>query len=291
MELHVSDKHRMAEAGTQTILEEDAAVVAPSPPKDRLSPAYLFAVAVKVPLICLSTIVMGSVSFCCSLFDKSGNTQHRIARAWARQLLAIGGVRVRVEGLENIEPGGSYVFVGNHVSFMDTPVLMAHIPVQFRFLAKQGLFQIPFLGNHLHRAGHIPIPRDDIRGTLKALSYAAEIVQLRRICLMIFPEGGRTHDGIGLQEFKDGAAYLAVKSGVPMVPVGLLGMGQILPMGSVHVRSGRATLRIGEPVPTAGLSLKDHKALTDRLRLKVAALSEQPLADPPASSASPSSEA
>lgn len=105
MELHVSDKHRMAEAGTQTILEEDAAVVAPSPPKDRLSPSYLFAVVVKVPLICLSTIVMGSVSFCCSLFDKSGNTQHRIARAWARQLLAIGGVRVRVEGLENIEPG------------------------------------------------------------------------------------------------------------------------------------------------------------------------------------------
>ncbi|MCC6263180.1 MAG: 1-acyl-sn-glycerol-3-phosphate acyltransferase [Bryobacterales bacterium] len=267
----------MPQAETAPLLETHAA---PAPPKDRLSPAYLFAVAVKVPLICLSTIVMGSISFCCSLFDKSGNTQHRIARAWARQLLAIGGVRVRVEGLENIDPEGSYVFVSNHVSFMDTPVLMAHIPVQFRFLAKQGLFQIPFLGNHLRRAGHIPIPRDDIRGMLKALTGAAEIVQRRRICLMIFPEGGRTHDAIGLQEFKDGAAYLAVKSGVPMVPVGLLGMGQILPMGSVHVRSGRATLRIGKPIPTTGLSLKEHKALTDRLRLEVSALSEQPLAEP-----------
>ena len=274
----------MPSAGTETPLE-DTAVTRPSPPKDRLSPSYLFAVAVKVPLICLSTIVMGSISFCCSFFDKTGNTQHRVARAWARQLLAIGGVRARIEGLENIEPGGSYVFVSNHVSFMDTPVLMANIPVQFRFLAKQGLFQIPFLGNHLHRAGHIPIPRDDIRGMLKALTNAAEIVQRRRICLVIFPEGGRTHDSVGLQEFKDGAAYLAVKSGVPVVPVGLLGMEQILPMGSVHVRSGRATLRIGKPVPTAGLSLKEHKALTDQLRLRVAALSEQPLAEPSAPAA------
>ena len=202
MELQVSDKHRMPSAGTETLLENRVSATAVPPPKDRFSFAYLFAVAVKAPLICLSTIVMGSISFCCSFFDKTGNTQHRVARAWARQLLAIGGVRVRVEGLENIEPGGSYVFISNHVSFMDTPVLMANIPVQFRFLAKQGLLQIPILGNHLHRAGHIPIPRDDIRGMLKALTHAAEIVQRRRICLVIFPEGGRTHDGLGLQELR-----------------------------------------------------------------------------------------
>ncbi|MDZ7636846.1 MAG: lysophospholipid acyltransferase family protein [Bryobacterales bacterium] len=276
----------MANADTETMVEERAQAAKPAPAKDHITPAYLFAMGVKAPLICLSTILMGSISFCCSLFDKTGNTQHRVARAWARQLLAIGGVRVTVEGLENIEAGGSYIFVSNHVSFMDTPVLIAHIPAQFRFLAKRGLFQIPFLGNHLDRAGHIPIPRDDIRGMLKALSYAAEVVQRRRISLLIFPEGGRTHDGIGLQEFKDGAAYLAVKSGVPMVPVGLLGMGKILPMGSGHVRSGNATMRIGHPVPTEGLSLKEHKALTERLRLDVAALTGQPLAPPEAPAAS-----
>lgn len=246
--------------------------------KDRLTLGYLYAMAVKAPLICLSTIVMGSISFCCSLFDKTGNTQHQVARAWARQLLAIGGVQVTLEGLDNIEAGGSYVFVSNHVSFMDTPVLIANIPVQFRFLAKRGLFQIPFLGNHLHRAGHIPIPRDDVRGMLKALTFAAEVVQQRKICLVVFPEGGRTHDGLGLQEFKDGAAYLAVKSGVPAVPVGLIGMEHILPMGSGHVRSGRARMRIGKPIPTAGMSLKEHKALTQRLRAEVAALSGQALA-------------
>ena len=246
--------------------------------KDRLSLGYLYAMAVKAPLICLSTIVMGSISFCCSLFDKTGNTQHKVARAWARQLLAIGGVNVTLEGLENIQPGGSYVFVSNHVSFMDTPVLIASIPVQFRFLAKRGLFQIPFLGNHLHRAGHIPIPRDDIRGMLKALTFAAEVVQQRKICLVVFPEGGRTHDGLGLQEFKDGAAYLAVKSGVPAVPVGLIGMEKILPMGSGHVRGGHALMRIGKPIPTAGMSLKEHKALIQRLRAEVAVLSGQVLA-------------
>lgn len=273
----------MPEAGSEEILGRPRAAMA-EPPKDRLTPAYLFAVGVKAPLICVSTIVMGSISFLCSLFDKTGNTQHLVARAWSRQLLAIGGVRVRVEGLDNIDASASYVFVSNHVSFMDTPVLMAHIPVQFRFLAKRGLFQIPFLGNHLHRAGHIPIPRDDIRGTLKALAYAAEAVRKRKICLVIFPEGGRTHGALGLQEFKDGAAYLAVKSGVPMVPVGLLGMERILPMGSGHVRSGIATLRIGKPVPTAGMSAKEHKALTERMRLEVAALSGQPLAPPGTSS-------
>lgn len=263
----------------------------PAPGKDRLSPGYLFAIGVKAPLICLSTIVMGSISFCCSLFDKSGNTQHKVARAWARQLLAIGGVRVTVEGLENIEPGGSYVFVSNHVSFMDTPVLIAHIPVQFRFLAKRGLFQIPFLGNHLHRAGHIPIPRDDVRGMLKALTFAAEVVQQKKICLVIFPEGGRTHDGLGLQEFKDGAAYLAVKSGVPAVPVGLLGMEHILPMGSGYVRSGRALMRIGKPIPTAGMPLKEHKQLTQRLRAEVAALTGQTLAAANSSTALPAENA
>ncbi len=245
--------------------------------KDRISPAYLFAILVKAPLICLSTVIMGSISFACSLFDRTGNTQHQVARAWARQLLGIGGVRVHVEGLERIQPGGSYIFVSNHVSFMDTPVLIAHLPVQFRFLAKRGLFQVPFLGNHLHRAGHIPIPRDDIRGMLKALTFAAEVVQQRRICLLVFPEGGRTHEGLGLQEFKDGAAYLAVKSGVPVVPIGLIGMEHILPMGSSHVRSGQARMRIGVPIPTAGLSLKEHKALTQQLRQEVASLSGQHL--------------
>lgn len=247
--------------------------------KDRITPAYLYAMTVKAPLICLSTIVMGSISFCCSLFDKTGNTQHNVARAWARQLLTIGGVRVKTEGLEKLEPGGAYVFVSNHVSFMDTPVLIANIPAQFRFLAKQGLFQIPFLGNHLHRAGHVPIPRDDVRGTLKALTYAAEVVQRKRVCLLIFPEGGRTQEDMALQEFKDGAAYLAVKSGVPVVPVGLVGMEQILPMGSGEVRGGDVVMRVGTPIPTAGMALKEHKALTQRLRVEVAALSGQPLRD------------
>ena len=110
------------------------------------------------PLIILSTIFFGSISLVVSLFDTTGRTQIEVARVWSRSLLWFAGVRVTVEGISKINPDASYVFASNHLSYMDTPVVLSHIPVQFRFLAKKGLFQIPFLGTHLARAGHIPVP-------------------------------------------------------------------------------------------------------------------------------------
>ena len=115
------------------------------------------------PLIILSTIFFGSISIAASLFDKKGNTLMRVARVWARSLLRVSGVQVTVEGLEHIDPAGSYVFATNHASYMDTPVVLSSIPVQFRFLAKSGLFKIPFLGTHLARPATFPC-RATIRG-------------------------------------------------------------------------------------------------------------------------------
>lgn len=217
------------------------------------------------PLVVLATIFFGSISLLVSFFDKTGSAQIRVARIWARALLAVSGVRVRVHGLERIAPGGSYVFVSNHLSYMDTPVVLAHIPVQFRFLAKRGLFQIPFLGQHLSRAGHIPVPRDDPRASVKAMQRAAEIIQNKRISLLIFPEGGRSHDG-RLQPFKEGAAYIAIRAGVPIVPVVITGTREVLPFGSGVLKSGAVELQILEPVETAGISLKERGRLTERLR-------------------------
>src|SRR5919199_2043356 len=133
------------------------------------------------PAIVLATIVYGSVSVLAALFDKTGVIPIRVARAWGRFLLAVSGVRVRVEGLEHIDPSGSYIFVSNHLSYMDTPVVLSHVPVQFRFLAKRGLFQIPLLGTHLKQAGHIPVPRDDPRAAVKTMSTAAEVLRTRGI--------------------------------------------------------------------------------------------------------------
>jgi 1-acyl-sn-glycerol-3-phosphate acyltransferase len=217
------------------------------------------------PMIVLATILFGTISLIVSFFDQTGAVQIRVARAWARTLLRVSGVRVHVEGLEHIDPAGSYVFIANHLSYMDTPVVLAHIPAQFRFLAKRGLFQIPFLGQHLSRAGHIPVPREDPRASVKTMQRAAEAIQTKRISLLIFPEGGRSHDG-AMGRFKEGGAYIAIRAGVPVVPVAIVGTREVLPYGAGVVKSGSVTLRILEPIATAQLTLKDRGKLTEQLR-------------------------
>jgi 1-acyl-sn-glycerol-3-phosphate acyltransferase len=188
-----------------------------------------------------------------------------VARVWARSLLVVSGVRVIVEGLEHIAPEQSYVFVSNHLSYMDTPVVLANIPVQFRFLAKRGLFQIPFLGTHLGQAGHVPVPRKDPRASVKTMQTAADIIQKRGTSMLVFPEGGRSRDG-SLGVFKDGAAYIGIRAGVPVVPIAIIGTEKVLPFGSGTPRSGRVTLRITQPISTDGNNLKDRQRLTELAR-------------------------
>ena len=224
----------------------------------------LRAVLLTAPLIILSTVFFGLISVAISFFDQTGDRQIRVARAWARSLLLVSGIRVTVEGLEHIRPDGSYVLASNHASYMDTPVVMASIPVQFRFLAKRGLFQIPLLGTHLGQAGHIPVPREDPRASVKTMQLAAETIVQRHISMLIFPEGGRSLDGV-LQPFKEGAAYIAIRAGAPIVPLVLIGTHDVLPMHSSIVRPGRVTLRILPPIETAALTLKDRGRLTEQL--------------------------
>ncbi|MBV9339851.1 MAG: 1-acyl-sn-glycerol-3-phosphate acyltransferase [Acidobacteria bacterium] len=220
------------------------------------------------PAIILATIFFGTISLIVSFFDSAGTVPIRVARAWARTLLAVSGVKVRVEGLDQIDPSGSYVFISNHLSYMDTPVALAHIPVQFRFLAKRGLFQIPFLGQHLSRAGHIPVPREDPRAAVKTMQRAAEVIQQKKISLLIFPEGGRSHDGI-LRPFKEGGAYIAIKAGVPLVPLVMIGTRKVLPYGAGIVQSGEVTLRILKPIDTQTLTLKDRTEITGQFREQI----------------------
>lgn len=223
------------------------------------------------PMIAISTIVCGAFSIAVSLFDRSGRAMIGAARVWARSLLAIGGVRVTVEGLEKIDTNAAYVFVSNHLSYMDTPVVLSNIPVQFRFMAKKGLFQIPFLGTHLAQAGHIPVPREDPRAAVKTLTLAAQTIRDRGISVLVFPEGGRSEDG-NLQEFKEGAAFIAIKAGVPIVPIALVGTRAVLAMHSKTFHRGRVTLRVSDPVPTAGMIMRDREALTASVREKIIAM-------------------
>ncbi len=235
---------------------------------------FLRSILITDPLIIVATILYWSASLIASLFDATGRKQASVASAWARALLRISRVKVKVEGLENISTARSYVFVSNHLSYMDTPVFLANIPLQFRFLAKRGLFQIPFLGWHLKRAGHIPVPRGDARAAVKTMNTAAQIVRERGISLLIFPEGGRSRDG-SLGDFKEGAAYIAIQAGVPLVPVALNGTRQILPFGSGHIKKGNVTMRIGDPIPTDQASPRDRVRLTGELRHQILALREE----------------
>jgi 1-acyl-sn-glycerol-3-phosphate acyltransferase len=236
--------------------------------------SQLRALAIKDPLIVIATIAFATASLAISIFDPRKRKQSAVASAWARTLLAIGGVKVKVEGLEKISKDGSYIFVSNHLSYMDTPVALANIPVQFRFLAKRGLFQIPFLGWHLARAGHIRVPRGDARAAVKTLTLAAQIVREQGISLLIFPEGGRSRRG-EMGEFKEGAALIAIRAGVPLVPVGLKGTREVLPFGSGHIRSGVVRMRIGDPIPTGGASERDRVRLTEEARRRIVALLEE----------------
>ena len=234
--------------------------------------SFLRSLLFSTPVIVISTIVMWSCSMAASLVDARGNAQHRMARIWGRLLLAASFIRVRVEGLEKLDPNANYVFVANHSSYMDIPAILARLPHQFRFFAKKGLFKIPFLGWHLKRAGHLPVDRSNARNSLKSMSEGARIVAERGISVLLFPEGGRTPEG--LRPFKEGAAYIAIKAGVPVVPMAIVGMRRLLPMNSIHLRAGRAALRIGDPIPTAGMKLHDREALTGRVRDEVVELLE-----------------
>ena len=235
-----------------------------------MSLGLLRAVLITDPLIVVATAVYGAISLAISFFDVTGRKQIAVARAWARMLLRISGVHVTASGVDGIDPERGFVVAANHASYMDTPVVLSFLPVQFRFMAKEGLFRIPLLGTHLQRAGHISVPRDNPREALKVMGEAGKIIRERNISILIFPEGGRSLTG--LQEFREGAAYIAIKAGVPIIPVALKGTMDILPMHSVIVRPGRVEMRVGEPIDTTGFTLRDRAALTATLRERIVEL-------------------
>jgi 1-acyl-sn-glycerol-3-phosphate acyltransferase len=235
--------------------------------------SFLRSLLFSTPLIALSTIGMGTLSMIASLFDRTGGSQHHLARIWGKTLLAVSFIRVRSEGLEKLDQRATYVFVANHASYMDIPALLSSLHHQFRFFAKKGLYKIPLLGTHLRRAGHLPVDRSNARASLKSMTEGAHIIANRHISVLLFPEGGRAPQG--LREFKEGAAYIAIKAGVPVVPIAIVGMRRLLPMGSIHLRGGRVTVRIGDPISTEGLKLSDRVELTQKLYTEISGLLEE----------------
>ncbi len=229
----------------------------------------------QAPVFFLATAFFGSLALLASLVAKTGRTQHRIARVWAKGCIFISGSRLVVRGSENLGKHPVAVYAANHTSYMDTPVVFSALPFQFRILARKNLWSLPFIGWYLNRSGQIPIDTDNPRATLSSLG--AGVKALRSgMPLFVFPEGSRTPDG-ELQTFLAGAAFLAIRSQVPLVPVALSGVYDLLPIHTRHFYPGELVLTAGEPIETTGMTLRQADELTERLRSSINEMLGYPL--------------
>ncbi len=222
---------------------------------------------IQAPLFFFATAVFGTLALVVSLVDRTGRSEHRIARLWARVSLWAAASKVAVRGLENLRKYPLAVYASNHTSYMDIPVVFASLPFQFRILAKKELWQWPFIGWYLNRSGQIPIDTENPHATLSSLG--AGVRALRSgMPLFVFPEGRRTDTG-ELNPFFSGAAFLALRAHTPIVPLALSGGYDLLPMHSAHFYPVPLTLSVGEPIETKGMALREAGELTERVRAAI----------------------
>jgi len=227
-----------------------------------------------IPAITLYTIVLGTLSLASSLFQKTGYFAHWCARTWSRLILATTGVRVEVDGLERLEPGRTYVFVSNHQSIYDIPILFWSLPYQLRIIAKESLGRFPFLGWHLSRTGHMLVDRKR-PDRAKIFGWAARLTT-NGLSLIVFPEGTRSRDG-RVGRFKGGSFYLALEAGLPVVPISVVGSRHVMLRGRLATYPGKVKLVIHEPIDTRDLAGSDPRDFGQRVRGVITPIAESDL--------------
>ena len=215
------------------------------------------------PLFFAATSFFGSLSLISSLWDKTGKTQHRIAQRWGRAVTWISGARVTVLNGQYLD-GRAAVYAANHLSYSDTPVLFGVLPFQFRIVARHDLFKLPFIGWHLTRSGQVPVNVTNPRASISSLSSAVRTLK-SGMPVFIFPEGGRTETGHP-QSFLNGPAFMAIRAGVPIIPMALIGTHELLPIHTAQFHPVPVTLVVGSPIETAGYSIRQTEELTERVR-------------------------
>ncbi|HEX5235664.1 MAG TPA: lysophospholipid acyltransferase family protein [Silvibacterium sp.] len=223
----------------------------------------------RAPLFFCATAAFGSLSLISSLWDKTGKLQHGIAQHWGRTVTWISGARVTVVNGQNLD-GRAAVYVANHLSYADTPVLFGVLPFQFRIVARHDLFKLPFIGWHLTRSGQVPVNVTNPGASISSLSSAVKTLK-SGMPLFIFPEGGRTETGHPA-DFLNGPAFMAIRAGVPLVPMALVGTHELLPIHSSVFHPVPVVLAVGEPLETAGYSIRQTDELTQRLRETISRL-------------------
>jgi 1-acyl-sn-glycerol-3-phosphate acyltransferase len=224
-----------------------------------------------IPAISVYTIVLGTISVFSTLFDRRGRLAHGCARTWSWLILKTTGVRVHVVGLERVVRNQTYVFVSNHQSIYDIPVIFASLPFQLRIIAKESLGRVPFLGWHLRRAGHLLVDRTrpDRAGILS--QWRALVSD--RLSLIVFPEGTRSQDG-RVGRFRAGSFMLALEAGLTVVPLAVSGSRHVMKKGRLMACPGDITLVVHEPIPAPQVNtptVADARALGELVRAVVRA--------------------
>ena len=253
------------ERGAET---EPASVLRPSP--EAISEKHygwlslMRSVLILDPLIWLYTLVLGILALPGGMFDQSGRRLHWFSRAWSWLIMKTILSPVKVTGLEKIDTSKPHVYAVNHASAMDIPVLYVYLPFQFRIVFKKELLAYPVVGWQLRRSGQVCIDQQKPTNSIAAIRSAVKSLKAG-MPLVIFPEGGRTPDG-EIKPFLPGAFFLALKAQVDIVPIALIGTYELLPMDTYHIKCRPLEMRVGDPISTAGLTMRDLEGVSEKVR-------------------------
>jgi len=220
-------------------------------------------------VLAVVTPLCGIPSAVISLVHRGSDVTMRLGRIWSRSMLWATGARVRYEGLDRAAATLPCIYISNHQSNVDIWALIAVLPVQTRFVAKQSLFRIPALGWAMSASGFIPIDRTNRSRAIRSLRAAAARIRDGRP-VVLFPEGTRSLDG-RLGEFKKGPFHLALRAGVPIVPIAIGGSGRVLPSGTIRCRPGPVAVRFLESIDVGKFASDDHDGLRRVVRGAIAA--------------------
>ena len=237
-----------------------------------------------IPAITLYTVVLGTLSIASSVFERRGYLAHWCARTWSRWILRTTGVRVEIKGLEWLVPNRTYIFVANHQSIYDIPILFWSLPYQLRIIAKQSLGRMPFLGWHLRRTGHMLVDRRRPHPTV-IFGWASRLTS-QGLSLVVFPEGTRSPDG-RVGRFKGGSFFLALEAGLPVVPLSVVGSRHVMLKGRLATYPGHVRLVVHQPIETGGLTGSDSKEFGERVRQVILPDAESDVTVPSADAAAP----
>ena len=228
------------------------------------------------PLIWAYTLILGTISLICSLFDRNGRIQHRFARLWSWLVMKtiLSPVKVTGSGAVRLDNSKPRVYAVTHASALDIPILYVYLPFQFRIIFKSELLVYPFVGWHLKRSGQVCINQQNPAASIGAVKSALRSLR-SGMPLVIFPEGGRTRDG-KIQPFLPGAFFLAIKAQADIVPIALVDTFDLLPMDTYHIKCQPLEMRVGEPVSTVGLTLRDMDDVSARVKAAIEVLQSTP---------------